>query len=98
MGMSTHIQAFIPDTDPEYQKHKKVLLVCQDASVSLPEETAKYFGTKYADDCVLEEKLEINLKQGTHYKHWNDDSRSGFEIDIDKLPKGVTKVRFYNSW
>ena len=98
MGMSTHITAFIPDNDPEYQRQKKVLLACHEAKVSLPAETAKYFGVYHPDLYLLEEKLQVKLEKGVHYKEYNADMEQGFEIDLDKLPKGVTKVRFYNSF
>jgi hypothetical protein len=98
MSMSTSIRGFIPDTDPEYQRHKKVLLACKEAKVSLPEETAKYFGSKYPDLCLLEEKLEVNLVNGTHYKEYRAEMQEGFEVDLTKLPQGVTKIRFYNSY
>jgi len=98
MGMSTHIQAFIPDTDAEFQKHKKILLMCSENDVSLPKETAEYFGSDSADEYLLDEKLEIELKEDVHYKNWFDESSQGFEVDLTKLPKGVTKLRFYNNW
>jgi hypothetical protein len=98
MGMSTHITAFIPDTDPEYQRHKKVLLACKEAKVSLPAETAKYFGIYQPDLCLLEEKLQVKLIKGTHYEEYNAEMEQGFEVDLDKLPQGVTKIRFYNSF
>lgn len=100
MGMSTHIRGFIPDNDPEYLKHKKILLVCSESGVSLPKETMKYFGTKYedADKRLLEEKLEVELKEGVHYKEWGEESSQGYEVDLTKLPKGITKLRFFNNW
>lgn len=98
MSMSTHIQAFIPDTDKEFKKHKKILLACSEAEVSLPKETAKYFGGEDADESMLDEKLSVELKEGVHYKDWSQDSSSGFEVDLTKLPAGVTKLRFYNNW
>lgn len=100
MGMSTHVVAFISDDDPTYQKHKKISEVCMEADVSLPKETAEYFGcgTEKLDefqlDDMLSEKLEIEIKT----KEWGDDGRSGYEIDVTKLPKEVHKIRFYNSW
>lgn len=94
MGMSMHIIAFVPDTDPEYLKHKKVSEVCNDAGVSLPLETAQYF--KGCEDA--EDKLQANLVYGVHYKEWSADMQEGIEVDITKLPKGVTKIRFYNSF
>jgi hypothetical protein len=29
---------------------------------------------------------------------WADDMQEGIEIDLSKLPKGVTKIRLVNSW
>lgn len=98
MGMSTHIEAFTPDTDLDFQKHKKILLMCMENEVSLPKETAKYFGDDTPYHHLLDEKLAINLKESVHYTEWSDETRQGFEVDLTKLPKGVTKIRFYNSW
>ena len=100
MSMSTYIQAFVPDTDPTYLKHKKVLLACIDAGISeLPKETSEYFGGyKNPEMEVLEEKLQVRLKEGTHYKEWQDDMRVGFEIELKDIPQGVTKLRFVNSY
>lgn len=98
MGMSTHIEAFIPDTDSEFLRHRKVVKVCLEADVSLPKETADYFGYSRPGSHMLEEKLQIELRIGEHYQEWSDDSSSGFEVDLTKLPEGVSKLRFYNNW
>jgi hypothetical protein len=92
--MSTYIKAFTPDTDPEYQKHKKLWDICEEMGVSLPKETEEYF--KNCD--TPEDKLEIDLEKDVHFEEYEDDSSQGVEVDITKLPKGVTKLRFYNSW
>lgn len=96
--MSTHIKAFIPDTDNTFQKHKKVLVACLDANVSLPKETAEYFGANEPDLELLDEKLSIELKEFIHYTPIQTDGETGFEVDLRDIPKGVTKLRFYNSW
>jgi len=96
--MSTHIVAFIPDTDKEYQRHKKILQACSEGEVSLPPETANYFGYELPEDYLLEDKLSVNLERGVHYEDWRDESSAGFEVDLTKIPKGVTKLRFYNNW
>jgi len=98
MGMSTHIEAFIPDTDSEYIKHKEILEVCAKNEVTLPKETAEYFGDDFPQRYLLDEKLSVALKEGEHYNNWSDESSEGFELDLTKLPKGVTKLRFYNNW
>lgn len=98
--MSTHIKAFIPDTDPEYQKHKEILEMCLKHNVYLPQQTANYFGQSNPYPGMIEEKLQIELSEGVHYMEYRDShsSEEGFDIDLTKLPKGVTKLRFYNSW
>jgi len=99
MGMSTHIRAFIPETDPEFQKHKKVLLICIEADVSLPKETSEYFGGgDIPHESLLEDKLEIALSKGTHFIDYTSEDSEGYEVDLTKLPEGVTKLRFYNNW
>ena len=96
--MSTHIIAFIPDTDPTFQKHLSVYNVCREAGVSLPKETADYFGSNQPYSGLPEEKLEFKLEKGVHYKNFSQNMCQGFEIEIDKLPKEVTKIRFFNSY
>lgn len=97
--MSTSIKGFMPETDLEFQKHKKILLMCIEAEVSLPKETAEYFDDNEAPELwMLDEKLSINLKEGVHYNDYSNESSKGFEVDLSKLPKGVTKLRFTNSW
>ena len=103
MGMTTYIKAFIPDTDPEYLRHKKVFLACLAAEVSLPHETADYFdyfdGVP-VDTSPLDSKLEFNIKTSDCLSRWKDDhgNAEGYEIDLTILPTGVTKIRFYNCW
>jgi hypothetical protein len=92
--MSTRIEAFIPDTDKEYQKHKAIYDLCVKSRVSLPKETEEYF---HGCD-VPEDKLKVNLQKNIHYTLYNGDMSSGFDVDLSKLPQGVTKLRFYNSW
>lgn len=96
--MSTHIRAFIPDTDPEFQKHKEILLLCNQHNVTLPKETALYFGDDSPNEYLLDEKLEVELAEGIDYIEYREDSIEGYEVDLTRLPKGVTKLRFYNNW
>ena len=94
--MITYVKGFIPDNDPTYLKHRKVLIACLEADINeLPKETAKYFGSKYPDKCLLEEKLEVEIKA----EEWRDNiSSRGYEVYIKDLPQGVEKIRFCNSW
>lgn len=98
MGMSTHIKAFIPETDSTYQKQLAVFKACQNAGVSLPKETAQYFGCEEPYEGLEEEKLEFKLEKGVHYIKFCKNADEGFEIDLKKLPKEVSKIRFFNSY
>lgn len=100
MGMSTHIKAFASNDSTEYQKHKKILLLCIESEVSLPKETAIFFDCTdgYLNEDLLEKSLEIELVRGKHYFEYSEDMEQGYEVDLSKLPKNVTKLRFYNSY
>jgi hypothetical protein len=94
MSMDTSVKAYISDQDETYQKHKKVLLACLEANVSLPEATAEYFGEDHPEEYLLEKKLQCEV----FYEEWSDDNSEGIEIKIEDIPKGVFKIRFVNSW
>jgi len=95
MGMSTRITGFVSPENEKYKKHAKVLIACIEASISeLPKETAEYFGSKYPEQYLLEEKLEIKIP-----KHeYHEDMIEGFEIIVSEIPDGVHKIRFVNCW
>lgn len=100
MSMSTELTAFM-DKDKVFQNHKKVLIACKRAKISLPKETAEYFGT---DDWELaeesaQEKLWVELIEGKHWKYIEEDHpECGFVVFVKRLPKEVTKIEFSNSW
>lgn len=95
MGMSTRITGFVSSENENYKKHSKVLIACIEAGISeLPKETAEYFGSKYPEKYLLENKLEIEIP-----KHkYNEDMTEGFEIIVSEIPDDVHKIRFVNSW
>jgi hypothetical protein len=95
MGMTIGITGFVSPENETYKKHSKVLLACLDADIEeLPKETAKYFGTKYPEKYLLEEKLSIEIRKYVY----SNESEEGFEIFLSEIPKGVYKIRFTNSW
>ena len=95
MGMSTRITGFVSKEDETYKKHSKVLLACIEAGVSeLPKETAEYFGSKYPEKYMLEEKLEVKIPM----QKYQEDMTEGYEVYVSDIPKGVEKIRFTNSW
>lgn len=95
MGMSTNITGFVSPENENYKKHCKVLTACIEAGIEeLPKETAEYFGSKYPEEELFEEKLQTEMP----VKEWGNDYSSGFEIIISEIPEGVHKIRFSNSW
>jgi hypothetical protein len=101
MGMSTHIVAF--KDRKEHDKHLRIRQMCIEEGVSLPRETAAYFGDDSEgidpnawNEYELEERLETSL--GGCVSKWGREMEDGFEIDVDYIPKDVKKIRFYNSY
>lgn len=90
MGMSTHIIGFRPP-DEKWKKMKIIWDACEAADVTPPEEVLIFFDHEPPDDKGVEVAIEA--------KDWSDkDMSQGYEVDITKLPKGLTIIRFYNSW
>jgi hypothetical protein len=95
MSMRTIVKGYRSPEDPEHQKHLRVLRVCKEAGVSLPEETSEYFGP-YKPECIDPDstlEVEIPFRQvhpieGVH----------GYEVVVSEIPKGVHKIRFENSY
>lgn len=96
--MTTKIIGFVSDTSDDYKKHKEILLMCIKHSVSMPSETQKYFGSNYAYIELLDEKLEFKLNFNEHYDEYSADMQHGFEVNLTKLPKKITRLRFYNDY
>lgn len=99
MGMSTHVVAFKPP-DEKWQAMKAVYDACNAAGVDPPSDVIAFFNDSEPD----ESGVEISSR-GPGYKlldwcrEWDDgNGRAGYEVVIEKLPKDVSIVRFFNSW
>ncbi len=92
MGMSTHIIGFKPP-DEKWRQMKAVWDAVDAAKVDIPKMVYDYFEGSPPDVAGVEVELEGNAAQ-----EWHDEYRSGFEVDLSKLPDGVKTIRFYNSW
>lgn len=93
MGMSTHVIG-IRRPDEKWSQMKAVWDACKLAGVEPPDEVANFFEYGTPDPSGI----RVELEGKPCVRVFNDDMRQGFEVDIDKLPKNVTFVRFYNSW
>ncbi|KKM19573.1 hypothetical protein LCGC14_1654260 [marine sediment metagenome] len=93
MSMSTGVILLRDKDDPQYQYYLKVLNSCIEAKVPLPDAVDRYFGgqgTSNDPDFPLEIDFEVT--------EWKKSGQVGIDIDLDKIPKGVKTIRFYNSW
>ena len=101
MSMSTHIIGFRPP-DEKWRKMKAVWDACVAADMSIPNTVHEFFGGESPDP----NGVEVDLFSSALYHHgkpsavkkWNADMQEGFEVDVTKLPKDVTIIRFYNSY
>jgi hypothetical protein len=92
MGMSTHVIGIVPPDD-HFKRMKKVWYACEDAGIEIPKEVLAFFNNEEPD----EQGVVVTLPKTCVFEH-HADMQDGFEIDITKLPAGVKRVRFYNSY
>ena len=95
MSMSTSVIGIKPP-DEKFKKMYAIYKACETAGVSTPPEVDEYFNDEPPDEAgVL-----IFMSGACEYeavKQWEDESGFGYEIDITRLPKDITKIRFVNS-
>lgn len=100
MGMGTSIVGFRDlDEDSEFQKMWKVKLACEEAGIDYPQEVVDYF--KYpgeGEECLRSEKAHIDLGDAVQEAPDKMDHEEAWVVDITKLPKECTMIRFANSW
>lgn len=93
MSMSTHVHGIRDYTDAG-RKMREVYNACMAAGLRPPDEVAEFFayGKPHAEGEIVEDlgesKSEVSPRE----------MASGIEIDLSKLPKGVTRIVFLNSW
>jgi len=93
MSTDFTVKGYRSAEDPVFKKHLRLLQICIEENVSLPQETAAYFSGDdrrpegIDPDEVLSFKVpfqEVNPIEGT----W------GYEVALSSLPKGTEKIRF----
>ena len=94
MGMSTHIVGFRP-ADEKWKKMKTIYDSCEAAEIDIPKEVDVFFGGESPEG---KPGMEVEIRDTPAVREWSDESCSGYEIEVSKLPKDVKIVRVYNSW
>lgn len=103
MSTNQHVYGIIkPD-----EKHKKIMAVvksCYDAEIELPREVNNYFRNSDLFECsaeyILEEAKYGILKDIPQdaIENYSADMCEGIDVDLEKLPSGIHKIRFYTSY
>jgi hypothetical protein len=96
MGMSTYVEAYKPP-DEKWKEMKAAWDACKAAHVEPPEVVLKFFEGERPDEEGVKLDHFKMLKEGIITK-WNDECGAGFQLDLEKLPRDVKTIRFYNSW
>jgi hypothetical protein len=94
MGMSTYAYGYRNPDDNTYQKHLRILRVCQEEGISLPVETNDFFGDINPICLNGDEPLRVEIP--VHESTLR--SSVGYEVILSELPPGIHKIRFENSW
>lgn len=101
-----HVSAY-RSFDGEFGEKFKVMTslrrACLAAKIQYPKEVREFFGEEvlvenYNDRRTMENMTEIDLVRDKHYVKLSQDASDGFEVDLAKLPAGVTKLRFTCSY
>ncbi len=93
MGMSTHVIGFKPK-DYKWEQMKIIYDSCIKLGICIPKEVEDFF-EGYPPD---ESGVRIDKLPDDCQKLYSSDCKCGIEIDIPKLPKDITIIRFYNSY
>lgn len=93
MGMSTHVVGIKPP-DKVWKTMKEAWDACELAKVTIPEEILEFFNGEKPDPAGV----VVEIEDSPAVSEYHEEGVEGFEVKIDKLPKDVTVVRFYNSY
>lgn len=92
MGMSTHCVGFRP-TDEQWEGMKTIWDTCEALNIPIPQEVDAFFDGEPPGD-----KPGQHVSLGDAATEYQGTDANGYEIDVAKLPPGITIVRVYNSW
>lgn len=93
MSMNTNIIGFKPP-DEKWKKMKAVYDACNSANTALPTEVDDFFNGEHPDSSGV----EVRLDDTACCRGYSEEMRDGFEILLDKVPKDVKIIRFWNSY
>ncbi len=93
MSMNSHVYGIKP-ADEKWEWMKKVYDSCVSAGIDPPVEVTKFFNYESPDD----KGVIVEIEKTNAVEKYNEEMREGFEVDLKKLPKDITIIRFVNSY
>lgn len=93
MGMSTYVIGIKPP-DAKWKKMKEAYDACEAAGVDPPKAVTDFFNGEEPDASGV----VVQIKDSKAVTEWHAEMESGYQVDLTKLPKDITAIRFYNSW
>ncbi len=102
MGMSYSVVGIRDSDDEKFKKYIAIVNSLEAAGMSwedAPDEVLEFFDHSEPDDSGI--IVELGSEYGALHdsvSRTNKHAHNGFEIDLSKLPKNITKVRFVMSY
>lgn len=96
MSMYTYVE-FGKRPDDKFKKYKEILNLCFETNVAPPQEVVNYFRNNNLDPEADNIWNQVGFDEEAIEANFED----GFDeiiVDVTKLPKDVTLIRFCNSY
>jgi hypothetical protein len=98
MGMCSYVKG-VRDLDGKFKQMIDVKCACEAADIEYPQAVKNYFN-ECDPGCDVEdlrrEMAEVDIDEACSEDFY--DATAAYVVDISKLPEGITKIKFINSW
>jgi hypothetical protein len=100
MSMSLFVVG-LQEKDEQFRKMKKILDLCNETEIEPPDEVTQYFlDLDWGEDMEYgsDDDHLFTVKINSAVFEWNGEEVSGLQVELARLPKNVTHLRFYLMW
>lgn len=93
MSTSIHVVGF-RKPDQSHILKVNAMKALEAAGAKVPDDLSEYFGHIRPELVTVDTGLEVEVP----HVPWQAEMLDGFEVDLSKIPAGVSKLRFYVSY